>query len=209
MECLLWLPSIPIRRKVLRPENPPHLITSTPHKIALIRAHGVGHLLIIPFRRKFRADRGGGFCPPLTKSARPLREICVGHEWSFGKNRAGNLALLRKLGTRHDFNVIGIPPVKVNGAVVSSTAIRARIERGDFAGAAAMLGRDYTILGTVREDRSWDDNLVFLPRILARTANSFRPTAFILSRRGWKACCITVLSTSDSGPLFPAKKPSA
>ncbi len=90
----------------------------------------------------------------LTENAKPLREICVGHEWSFGKNRAGNLALLSKLGTRHHFNVVGIPPVNVNGAVVSSTAIRARIERGDFAGAAVMLGRDYTILGTVRPRQS-------------------------------------------------------
>jgi riboflavin kinase/FMN adenylyltransferase len=161
--------------KVLRPENPPHLITSTPHKIALIRAHGVGHLLIIPFDKNFAQTEAEDFVAALTESARPLREICVGHEWSFGKNRAGNLALLRKLGTRHDFNVVGIPPVKVNGAVVSSTAIRARIERGDFAGAAVMLGRDYTILGTVREGSKLDGNLVFPPRISSAHSEQFPP----------------------------------
>src|SRR5947207_14599308 len=35
--------------KILRPENPPHLITSTPHKIALIRTLGGGHVIIITF----------------------------------------------------------------------------------------------------------------------------------------------------------------
>ena len=67
--------------KVLRPENPPHLITSTPHKIALVRAHGVGHLLIIPFDKNFAQTEAEDFVRQLTKSARPLREICVGHEW--------------------------------------------------------------------------------------------------------------------------------
>ena len=79
----------------------------------------------------------------------PLGEICVGHEWSFGKDRRGNLDLLKKLGAQFDFHVVAIPPVKVDGAVVSSTAIRRAVEKGDLATAAAMLGRDYTILGTV------------------------------------------------------------
>src|SRR5205814_9645006 len=109
------------------------------------------HLLMIHCDKHLAPAQAEDIVPQLTESATPLCEISVGHEWSFGRNRAGNLALLRKLGSRHHFNVVGIPPVKVNGAVVSSTAIRARIERGDFAGAAAMLGRDYTILGTVRE----------------------------------------------------------
>jgi riboflavin kinase / FMN adenylyltransferase len=161
--------------KVLRPENPPHLITSTPHKIALIRSLGVAHLLIIPFDKNFAQTEAEHFVAQLTHNAKPLREICVGHEWSFGKNRAGNLALLHKLGGRHDFHVIGIPPVKINGAVVSSTAIRARIERGDFAGAATMLGRDYTILGTVRQGSKLGRQLGFPTANLSAHSEQFPP----------------------------------
>ena len=161
--------------KVLRPENAPHLITSTPHKIALIRALGVGHLLIIPFDKNFAQTEAEDFVAQRTANARGLCEICVGHEWSFGKNRAGNLALLRKLGTRHHFNVVGIPPVKVNGAVVSSTAIRARIERGDFAGAAIMLGRDYTMLGTVREGSKLGRQIGFPTANLSAHSEQFPP----------------------------------
>jgi len=65
--------------KVLRPENPPHLITSTPHKIALIRALGVGHLLIIPFDKDFAQTEAEDFVAQLTDNARGLGEICVGH----------------------------------------------------------------------------------------------------------------------------------
>ena len=135
--------------KVLRPQGAPHLLTATQHKIALIRELGVRHLLIIQFDKEFAATEPEDFVRQLVANSKPLREICVGHEWSFGKNRRGNLDLLKKLGAEFGFQVVGIPPVTVNGAVVSSTAIRKAVETGDFAKAAEMLGRDYTILGTV------------------------------------------------------------
>ena len=124
--------------KVLRPHDAPHLLTATPHKIALIRDLGVEHLLVINFDRQFAATSPENFIEQLAAHSKPLREICVGHEWSFGKDRRGNLDLLKKLGAQFHFDVVGIPPVKVNGAVVSSTAIRQAVEKGDLATAAAM-----------------------------------------------------------------------
>jgi riboflavin kinase / FMN adenylyltransferase len=136
--------------KVLRPMEAPHLLTATQHKIKLIRALGVQHLLVIKFDTTFAATTPEDFVQQLVRHSKPLREICVGHEWSFGKGRRGNLALLRKLGAQFDFDVVGIPAVTLgNGELVSSTAIRHAIEAGDLAKAAEMLGREYTILGTV------------------------------------------------------------
>ena len=83
--------------------------------------------------------------------------------------------MLRDLGLRHPFSVVGIAPVKVNGAVVSSTAIRARIERGDFVGAAALLGRDYTILGTVTEGARLGRQLGFPTANLSAHSEQFPP----------------------------------
>jgi riboflavin kinase / FMN adenylyltransferase len=139
----------PHPEKILRPEKAPHLLTATPHKIALIRTLGVRHLLIIAFNRQFAATEPEDFVQQLVQHSKPVREICVGHAWSFGKNRRGNLELLTKLGAKFDFNVVGIPPVTVNGEIVSSTTIRRAVESGDLKKAAAMLGREYTILGTV------------------------------------------------------------
>src|SRR5438132_8641794 len=139
----------PHPEKVLRPEHAPHLLTATEHKIALIRNLGVRHLLIIAFDKTFAATEPEGFVQQLVTSSKPLRQICVGHEWSFGKNRRGNLELLKKLGAQSDFNVVGIPPVTVNGQLVSSTTIRRAVESGDLRKAAEMLGREYTVLGTV------------------------------------------------------------
>ena len=84
--------------KVLRPDDAPHLLTATQHKIALIRDLGVAHLLVLHFDRQFAATAPEEFVRQLVTNSRPLREICVGHEWSFGKGRAGNLALLKELG---------------------------------------------------------------------------------------------------------------
>jgi riboflavin kinase / FMN adenylyltransferase len=135
--------------KVLRPKAAPHLLTATQHKITLICGLGVAHLLIITFDKQFATTEPEDFVQQLVKHSKPLREICVGHEWSFGKNRRGNLELLKKLGARFDFGVIGIPPVTMNGELVSSTTIRQAVEAGDLRKAAEMLGREYTILGTV------------------------------------------------------------
>ena len=139
----------PHPEKVLRPHAAPHLLTATPHKIALIRDLGVAHLLIIKFDKQFAATEPEDFVHQLMEHSKALREICVGHEWSFGKNRRGDLKLLNEFGARFDFGVVGIPPVTVNGELVSSTTIRQALEAGDLAKAAQMLGREYTILGSV------------------------------------------------------------
>ena len=161
--------------KVLRPGKAPHLITATQHKIALIRDLGVAHLLVVTFDQAFAATPPEAFVHQLVEHARPLREICVGHEWSFGKNRAGNLALLQRLGAEHHFNVVGIKPVTVDGTVVSSTAIRQAIEDGDFATATAMLGREYTILGTVKPGAQLGRKLGFPTANLSAHSEQFPP----------------------------------
>ena len=166
--------------KVLRPRNAPHLLTATQHKIALIRDLGVEHLLVINFDKKFAATPPENFIEQLVIHSRPLREICVGHEWSFGKDRRGNLDLLKKLGAQFDFDVVGIPPVKVNGAVVSSTAIRQAVEKGDFAKAAAMLGRDYTILGTVKAGDKLGKKLGYPTANLSAHSEQFPPNGVYL-----------------------------
>jgi len=167
--------------KVLRPHNAPHLLTATQHKIALIRDLGVEHLLVINFDKKFAATPPEKFVEQLVAHSKPLREICVGHEWSFGKDRRGNLALLKELGAQFHFHVVGIPPVKVNGAVVSSTAVRQAVEKGDFATAAVMLGREYTILGTVKAGEKLGKKLGYPTANLSAHSEQFPPNGVYLA----------------------------
>jgi riboflavin kinase/FMN adenylyltransferase len=165
----------PHPEKVLRPQAAPHLLSATQHKIALIRALGVEHLLIIAFDKQFAATEPEDFVQKLVAHSKPLREICVGHEWSFGKNRRGNLDLLKTLGSKMTFDVVGIRPVKINSAVVSSTAIRQAIERGNLEKAAEMLGREYTILGTVTHGDNLGKKIGFPTANLSAHSEQFPP----------------------------------
>jgi riboflavin kinase/FMN adenylyltransferase len=165
----------PHPEKVLRPQSAPHLLSATQHKIALIRALGVRHLLIINFDKQFAATEPEDFVEQLVAHSKSLREICVGHEWSFGKNRRGNLEFLKKLGSKFNFGVVGVPTIKANDEVVSSTAIRQAIERGDFARAAAMLGREYTVLGTVTHGDNLGKKIGFPTANLSAHSEQFPP----------------------------------
>jgi len=161
--------------KILRPNESPRLLTATQHKIALLRRLGVSHLLVLKFDREFASTPPDEFVRQLAAAARPLREISVGAEWSFGKNRAGNLALLKKLGAEVGFNVVGVEPVKEDGQIISSTEIRKAVERGDFAAATRMLGRDYTVLGTVEEGKHLGRSLGFPTANLSAHSEQFPP----------------------------------
>jgi riboflavin kinase/FMN adenylyltransferase len=161
--------------RVLRPDKAPRLLTATQHKIELICDLGVEHLLVVNFDRAFAETSPEEFVRQLVEHANPLCEICVGHEWSFGKNRAGNLALLQKLGTENGFNVVGIKPVEVNRSVVSSTAIRGFVEAGQLDRAAEMLGREYTIVGTVERGAQLGRQLGFPTANLSAHSEQFPP----------------------------------
>lgn len=161
--------------RVLRPASAPRLLTSTPHKIRLIEELGCPYLLLQAFDETFAAQLPDAFIAALAAQARPLRMICVGHDWAFGRNRAGNVALLQSLGGKLGFETREIPPVKVDGTLVSSTEIRRAVETGDLSRARRFLGRDYTILGTVREGAGLGRKLGFPTANLAAHNEQFPP----------------------------------
>lgn len=161
--------------RVLRPGQAPRLLTSTAHKLRLIRDLGVMHQLVIPFDLGFAATPPEDFIRALAAAAQPLREICVGFEWSFGKGRAGNLALLDRLGAELGFDEVGVPAVEMEGEIISSTLIRHAVETGELARAARLLGREFTILGTVVEGDRLGRKLGFPTANLSAHNEQFPP----------------------------------
>jgi riboflavin kinase/FMN adenylyltransferase len=160
--------------RVLRPEKAPRLLTSTGHKLRIIRSLGIEHVVVISFSSEFAALEPEAFIRQLAASCQ-LREICVGHEWCFGRNRTGNLALLDRLGRTLGFDEVGVPAVTVDGENVSSTTIRCAIETGDLARAARLLGRPYAVLGTVRKGDQIGRQLGFPTANLAAHHEQFPP----------------------------------
>lgn len=138
---------------ILRPHRAPPLLTSTRHKLRLLRQIGVQHTLVVEFTSAFASTPPEEFISELVSAARPLQQVCVGENWAFGKGRSGNLALLRSLGWKFGFDAVGLPAVTVGGESVSSTAIRTAVENGNLNLAARLLGRDFSVLGKVAEGR--------------------------------------------------------
>ena len=193
--------------KVLRPQDAPHLLTATQHKIALIRDLGVAHLLVLHFDREFAATTPDDFVAQLVANSHPLREICVGHEWSFGKNRAGNLDLLKKLGSTLHFDVVGVPAVTLNGEVVSSTAIRRAVADGDLTKATQMLGREYTILGTVKEGEKLGRKLGFPTANLSAHSEQFPPNGVYVTEARLAGAFYRGVANLGYRPTVSAGKP--
>jgi len=172
--------------KILRPDAAPRLLTASAHKLQLIHGLGIETVLVIPFTAQFAATPPEEFVLQLHAACHPLREICVGHEWSFGRGRAGNLEMLQKMGDRLGFDEIGVPAVQVDGEIVSSTAIRAAVETGDLKRAALLLGRDYSILGTVVRGDQIGRSLGFRTANLSAHNEQFPPNGVYAVTAVWR-----------------------
>lgn len=174
---------------VIAPDRAPRLLTSQRHKMVLMARQGIETALIVKFDEAFSRQSGRAFVEQLQAAARPLRTICVGSEWSFGHRRSGNVNLLRELGEELGFTVVAVPTVAVGGTTASSTSIREAVTHGDFQVAAAMLGRPYTVLGTVVQGRKLGRELGF-PTANLRVHNEQLPPS------GVYAVTVQRLSTS-------------
>jgi riboflavin kinase/FMN adenylyltransferase len=135
--------------QLLRPESAPHLLTSLSKKLEIFRSLGVEHALVLPFNPELARLPASDFVRQLFDAGRPLRLIAVGFRWEFGYRRTGNVALLEQLGLSLGFDVLELAPVIVDGDLVSSTRIRQAVRDGNMDEAAKLLGRPFSLSGTV------------------------------------------------------------
>jgi len=146
------LPSVvtfsPHPAEVLHPgENLP-LLTSVDERIELLRTAGVPLVVPLTFTRELSRCGPEEFVGLLIRHLR-MSGLVLGPDFSLGRDRAGTIATLQALGARLGFTVESVAPHTLDGQVVSSTAIRSALTRGDVEEAARMLGRPFGISGPV------------------------------------------------------------
>ena len=134
---------------VVAPSRVPPLIYSLPQKLRAIESVGADTLLLIHFDKAFSEQTGEGFVRGLTRDLGHIQSLCVGESFVFGHKRGGNVELLRKLGAELNFAAHGMSAVSLDGRAVSSTRIREAVGAGDLDGVSQMLGRAYSLAGTV------------------------------------------------------------
>ncbi len=134
---------------VLRPERPPERITLRQQKRSLIEALGVDFLVVINFSPEFASSSAREFVEEFLHHKLGVQEFYVGSRFGFGRNREGNLDLLREMGESLGFLVEGLDEVGCEEATISSTRIRNAVREGEVEKAASMLGRSYAVVGEV------------------------------------------------------------
>lgn len=177
---------------VLRPGSEPKRLCGTAYREVLLERMGVTTTLLCPFDEFTAATPAALFLDTLTRDCKPLGCISVGYGWSFGKGRSGNIHLLMEHGEREDFAVYGVPPIRVDGEVVSSTLIRDAVSGGDLIKASRLLGRDYALYGEVMHGRELAHQLGF------PTAN-VRPEVELLPPFGVYAVTVAIEGMTKPG----------
>lgn len=134
---------------VLAPDRAPRLLTSSAHKLELLSHCGIAGCVMLPFTRKLAAEEPAEFVRRLLRDIPALCEVFVGGNWRFGRKASGNPAVLRHLLADSGIGVSVGDAVRCCGRVISSSRIRAAVLAGKLADAAKMLGRPFSVLGTV------------------------------------------------------------
>jgi len=128
----------------------PLLLTLHDEKLEVLAETGLDYVAVVPFTPALAAHSAEDFVERVLRRCFRLRELLIGYDHGFGRQRAGNVAVLRTLGDRDGFKVDVVEPVSTaEGLSVSSTSIRRAIAGGDLTRAADALGRPYSVSGKV------------------------------------------------------------
>ncbi|VEN72568.1 Riboflavin kinase / FMN adenylyltransferase [Candidatus Desulfarcum epimagneticum] len=152
--------------RIITGKKKPPLITSYERKKNLIREAGLDVMICAPFTREFASLTAEAFARDILAKKIGARAVVVGRDYSFGKNREGDIRLLREYSEKFGFEVDTVDWLPIpgeEGGKISSTKIRALISRGKVADAAGLLGRHYQAEGTVRRGRNRGGRLVGFP----------------------------------------------
>jgi riboflavin kinase/FMN adenylyltransferase len=140
--------------RVVRPDKAPPLLMTKAQKLEAIAEAGVQGAAIVRFTPELSNWEPETFVRTVLVDWLRVAEVWVGANFLFGHDRSGNFTMLRTLGARYGFKAEKIDAVRYKDFVVSSTRIRRLISEGRVDEAAALLGHEYYLDGTVvRGDR--------------------------------------------------------
>jgi riboflavin kinase/FMN adenylyltransferase len=139
----------PQPQEFFAPDQAPARLTSLHEKLEILRDCGVDRAYVCRFGYAFAQLGADEFVSRILQDGLAVRWLLVGDDFRFGARRSGDFTLLKALAARSGFEVEAMTSVIAVGERVSSTAIRARLEAGNLAGAQQLLGRPYSITGRV------------------------------------------------------------
>ncbi|MEL6380711.1 MAG: bifunctional riboflavin kinase/FAD synthetase [Pseudomonadota bacterium] len=197
----------PHPRRYFQPNTPAFLLTEPAQRDALLRAHSVEVIHALTFSAALATLSAEQFVHDILLGQLSLKAIVVGDEFRFGKDRAGDAAMLATLAREKNVPVKIITPLAPDSTSVGppekigSSGVRVALEAGDIAGANAMLGHVWTVCGPIIEGQK-------LGRTLGFPTANMQLGAVIAPRHGVYAVNVTVDGTQWPGIANFGRKPT-
>ena len=148
-------------RRAGTPDAAPARIGTLRDKLAELQRCGIDQVVVLRFDQRFAAQAPQAFIDDVLLDGLNSRYVLVGDDFRFGARRAGDYAMLDAAGQDSGFDVARMMSYEVHGQRVSSSAVRDALAVGDMPGAAALLGRPYSISGHVVQGRRLGRDLGF------------------------------------------------
>ena len=126
---------------VVAPERAPRLICSLEERVRLLESAGAERILVLPFTPEIAEMTPREFVETVLDDALNARAVVVGQNFRFGNKQLGDTAVLAQLGSELAFEPHFLAPITSRGQLVSSTAIRRHLQRGNVSRAGRLLGR--------------------------------------------------------------------
>lgn len=115
----------------------------------VLQALGIRREIIFPFNDKIKKMSPEDFVRHILVEKMDVKHICVGTDFRFGKNREGDIHLLKKLQKEYGYTLTAVPKLTDENGIISSTRIRSLMDSGKISEVNRLLGAPYFIMGRV------------------------------------------------------------
>ena len=136
--------------RLFKPDVPPFRLTTLDQREALFAHAGADAMLVFEFDRKLAATDAEAFVADILARRIGAAGVITGDDFTFGKGRTGDVALLKALGAEHGVGAEAVAQVLLDGERISSGRIREELIAGNTGAATRMLSRDFAIAGLVQ-----------------------------------------------------------
>ncbi len=188
--------------RVLRPERAPRLMLTGAQKQALVGQAGIDAMVVLPFHRRLADMPAEAFVEQVLVRGLGVKELYVGPDFRFGRDRAGDVELLTRLGRSHGFLARGVEPVLHEGRRISASAIRQLLADGHVAEANSLLGRPFTLVGTIVHGEGRGTTLL-VPTANLAPENQFLPARGVyITRTRWSERSVLGVTNIGIRPTF-------
>jgi riboflavin kinase/FMN adenylyltransferase len=170
--------------RLLRPDQCPPPLTWTERKAELLAAHGVDWIVAYPTDEALLQLSAEEFFQRIVRGALDARALVEGPNFYFGHNREGTIDRLRQLTTSAGITLDIVPPVEIDGELVSSSRVRALIGEGNVKQAGKLLSKPYRIRGMVTHGAGRGAKIGF-PTANLGAIDTLLPALGVYAGRAW------------------------